>query len=92
MQRKGASRDVLLLDIALDNYFRLCLERTDKAALSGDDLCEATALVLRNTVIAYSSEDFRQVCSLCACSTASPGLTAGCLLPAACPSVIALKE
>lgn len=52
---------MLLLDIALDNYFRLCLERTDKAALSGDDLCEATALVLRNTVIAYSSEDFRQV-------------------------------
>ena len=61
LQREGASRDVLLLDIALDNYFRLCLERTDKAALSGDDLCEATALVLRNTVIAYSSEDFRQV-------------------------------
>ena len=52
---------MLLLDIALDNYFRLCLERADKAALSGDDLCEATALVLRNTVIAYGSGDFRQV-------------------------------
>ncbi|KAA6428767.1 MAG: carbohydrate-binding module family 45 protein [Trebouxia sp. A1-2] len=37
---EGASRDVLLLDIALDNYFRLCIERTDKSSLSGDDLLE----------------------------------------------------
>lgn len=34
VQREGAPRDVLLLDIALDNYFRLCIERTDKAELS----------------------------------------------------------
>jgi alpha-glucan,water dikinase len=34
-QAEGASRDLLLLDIALDNYFRLCVERTDKAALAG---------------------------------------------------------
>ena len=61
LQREGASRDVLLLDIALDNYFRLCLERTDKAALPADDLCELIELVLRNTIIAYDSQDFRQV-------------------------------
>ncbi len=61
LQREGASRDVLLLDIALDSYFRLCLERTDKVALGGDDLCELIALVLRNTVIAYDCEDFKQV-------------------------------
>ncbi len=61
LQREGASRDVLLLDIALDNYFRLCLERTDKAALSADALCDLVELVLRNTVIAYDSNDFRQV-------------------------------
>ena len=35
LQNEGASRDVLLLDIALDNYFRLCIERVDKGALSG---------------------------------------------------------
>lgn len=32
-QREGASRDVLLLDIALDSYFRLCVERTDLGSL-----------------------------------------------------------
>lgn len=52
---------MLLLDIALDTYFRLCLERADKGAMGGDDLCDLIALVLRNTVIAYDSEDFRQV-------------------------------
>ena len=61
LQREGASRDILLLDIALDNYFRLCLERTDKAALPADALCDLIELVLRNTVIAYDSNDFRQV-------------------------------
>lgn len=34
-QAEGASRDILLLDIALDNYFRLCVERADKGAMSG---------------------------------------------------------
>ena len=61
---------MLLLDIALDNYFRLCLERTDKAALGGDDLCELIALVLRNTVVAYDCEDFKQVSCF-----QSPGIT-----------------
>lgn len=32
-QREGAPRDVLLLDIALDSYFRLCVERTDLGSL-----------------------------------------------------------
>ena len=52
---------MLLLDIALDNYFRLCIERTDKTALKGDDLTEMIHLVLRNAVIATDSEDLRQV-------------------------------
>lgn len=33
-QREGAPRDVLMLDIALDNYFRLCVERMDKGGMS----------------------------------------------------------
>ena len=61
VQAPGASRDVHLLDISLDNYFRLCIERTDKSALSGDDLCELVALVLRNAVIATDSADLTQV-------------------------------
>ena len=56
-----SSRDVLLLDIALDNYLRTLLERQDKGALGGDDLCELIALSLRNAVIAIDSEDLRQV-------------------------------
>ena len=61
VQAEGASRDVLLLDIALDNYFRLCIERVDKTSLSGDDLMEMVGLVLKNAVIAGESEDFGQV-------------------------------
>ena len=52
---------MLLLDIALDNYFRLCIERTDKSSLSGDNLLEMVGLVLSNAVIAGESEDFGQV-------------------------------
>lgn len=61
VQAPGASRDVLLLDIALDNYLRLLIERTEKSTLSGDDLCEMTALVMRNALVTFDSEDFSQV-------------------------------
>ena len=66
-QAEGASRDVLLLDIALDNYFRLCIERMDRLSLSGDDLVSLTSLVLRNAVISNDSRDLQQVC----CHTAA---------------------
>ena len=33
MQRAGAQRDLLLLDISLDSYLRLRVERMDKGAL-----------------------------------------------------------
>lgn len=33
LQKAGASRDILLLDIALDGYFRLSIERSDLGAL-----------------------------------------------------------
>lgn len=35
-QAEGASRDLLLLDIALDGYFRLLVERMDKGAMQGE--------------------------------------------------------
>ena len=34
-QAEGASRDLLLLDIALDSYLRLSVERMDKGAMAG---------------------------------------------------------
>lgn len=37
-QAEGASRDLLLLDIALDGYFRLLVERMDKGAMQGEVL------------------------------------------------------
>lgn len=36
LQAEGASRDLLLLDIALDGYFRLLVERMDKGAMQGE--------------------------------------------------------
>ena len=77
LQAEGAGRDVLLLDIALDNYFRLCIERTDKSSLSGDDLLEVVGLVLSNACIAGESQDFGQV-----------GLTVFCLI--ACPACLSM--
>ena len=61
----GAGRDVLLLDIALDNWFRTHVERVEKSALSGDSLVDLVAVVLQNAVIAGESEELGQVCSLC---------------------------
>lgn len=75
MQAEGAGRDVLLLDIALDNYFRLCIERTDKSSLSGDDLLEMVGLVLSNACIAGESQDFGQVRQTDFCVILCPALT-----------------
>ena len=63
-QAPGASRDVVLLDIALDSYLRLLVERTEKSSLQGDDLCELVALMLRNALVTFDSEDLSQVCRL----------------------------
>lgn len=41
-----------MLDIALDGWFRVCVERMEKSKLSGDDLIELVALVLDNASIA----------------------------------------
>lgn len=46
-----AGRDTILLDIALDNYFGLRMAALDKGSLSGDDLIELVALMLRNAAI-----------------------------------------
>lgn len=51
MQAAGSSRDLLLLDIALEAWLRLLVERTDRRRLSGDDLVELMALVLGNAAL-----------------------------------------
>ena len=61
VQSEGAQRDILLLDIALDSYFRTCIERTDRSSLQGDEIIELVTLVLKNAIIASENEDLAQV-------------------------------
>ncbi|PSC73883.1 ABC transporter A family member 2 isoform B [Micractinium conductrix] len=63
-QAEGASRDLLLLDIALDSYFRLCVERADKGAMSADDIIALTILVLDNASVSAESNELRQCLDL----------------------------
>ena len=64
--RPGASRDVAMLDIALDNFLRLSVERMDWNSMNADDLCSLAVLVLRNATIGgvADSEDLVQCRSL----------------------------
>lgn len=57
--KQPTSRDVLLLDIALDDYFRLCSERADLRAMSGDDLISMIQLVIKNALITEDLADLR---------------------------------
>ena len=61
VQSEGAQRDILLLDIALDSYFRTCIERIDRSSLPGDDIVELVTMVLKNAIIASENEDLAQV-------------------------------
>lgn len=58
----GCGRDIMLLDIALDSYFRILVERMDKAGMGADDLINVVTMVLSNAVI--SSESDVLECSL----------------------------
>ena len=53
---EGCGRDILLLDIALDSYFRILVERMDKASLSADNIIDIVTMVLSNGVISSESE------------------------------------
>ncbi|PRW45423.1 Carbohydrate-Binding Module Family 45 [Chlorella sorokiniana] len=63
-QAEGASRDLLLLDIALDGYFRVLVERMDKGAMQGDDLINLVVLVLDNASVSSESQELRQCLDL----------------------------
>jgi len=47
----AGGRDILLLDIALEKFGRLSLERSNLTGLSGDDLVSTIELVLRGTCV-----------------------------------------
>lgn len=61
-KQDGASRDLLLLDIALEDWFRVLVERADfrDAGAKRDDLVEVVTLVLRNVSVALDDEELRQ--------------------------------
>eukprot|EP00775_Hariotina_reticulata_P004810 gene4810-5058_t len=60
-QAAGSSRDLLLLDIALESWLRLLVERQDKRSLSGDDLVELMGLVLANAALTGTSHELELV-------------------------------
>lgn len=64
MVQEGGSRDVLLFDIALDQWFRVLLERQDRASLERDALVDLVQLVLDNGSIAGESAELWQVAPL----------------------------
>jgi alpha-glucan,water dikinase len=61
LQAPGSSRDLLLLDIALESWLRMLVERQDKRALSGDDLVELMNLVLGNAALPGTSAELELV-------------------------------
>ena len=71
-RRPGASRDVILLDIALDAHFRTLVEATNKSALSKDDLIELIALTLRNAAVAGEWPELEAASAMWAAVRAAP--------------------
>ena len=61
---ENASRDILYLDIALDSFFRLSIERMDKGSMEPDDLLNLVLLVLENASIALENEDIHSSLAL----------------------------
>lgn len=61
LQASGSSRDLLLLDIALESWLRMLIERQDKRDLSGDDLVELMELVLGNAALTGDSDELQLV-------------------------------
>lgn len=59
--QEGGSRDVLLLDIALDSWYRTLVERVDKSELERDGFVDMVQLTLDNGAIAGESEELHQV-------------------------------
>ncbi|KAG2496808.1 hypothetical protein HYH03_005215 [Edaphochlamys debaryana] len=63
-KQPGSSRDLLLLDIALESWSRTLLERTDPRSVGRDDLIEMVAMVLRGALITHEFEDLQQCAAL----------------------------
>jgi len=61
---EGSGRDVMLLDIALENYFRTVVERTDCSQMSRDDLVSQVEMVLRNGVICAEDDGISKALAL----------------------------
>jgi alpha-glucan, water dikinase len=51
-------RDLLFLDIALEDFLRTAVERNLDSHLSGNQMVELTAMVLENLCLSYCDEEF----------------------------------
>ena len=66
----------MLLDIALDGYLRLRVDRMEKSSMSGDDLISVVSLVLRSFLCTVPNQDFQQVggrSTWCSCPKGNQG-------------------
>ena len=66
----------MLLDIALDGYLRLRVDRMEKSSMSGDDLISVVSLVLRSFLCTVPNQDFQQVrgrSTRCSCPKGNQG-------------------
>jgi alpha-glucan,water dikinase len=79
VQAPGSSRDLLLLDIALESWLRMLVERQDKRNLSGDDLVELMGLVLGNAALAGTSAELELVAAQWEAVRACPDRCVGVL-------------
>ncbi len=52
------ARDLLYLDLALEDFLRLSVEKTIGAGTGGDDLVELISMVLENITLSLSVEEF----------------------------------
>jgi alpha-glucan,water dikinase len=56
-KQEGNVRDLLFLDLALEDFLRVVIERNFQEALSGQDLVAITAMVLKNLLFATQDEE-----------------------------------
>jgi alpha-glucan,water dikinase len=52
------ARDLLYLDLALEDFLRLCVEKTIGAATDGDSMVELISTVLENIILSLHDEEF----------------------------------
>ncbi len=62
--KANCPRDPVMIDVALDNMYKISIERMDLRTLRGDDLVELIFLSLKNIYLSYNHEKIALCCDL----------------------------